>query len=193
VKNADDPTNLVGRLKEADPRAAEALFRRYAVRLARLAEQHLSRKLAGRVDGEDVVQSVFRTFFRRTADGEFQIDSSAQLWRLLVTITVHKARNLVRHHTAGRRDVAAEVGGEAELFQALGREPEPADAAALVDQIEGLLRGLPDLYCRLLDLRLQGHAAEDIAVRLDVSRRTVYRALALLQERLARQAGESSP
>ncbi len=32
------------------------------------------------------------TFFRRTTTGEFQIDSSAQLWQLLARITVRKAR-----------------------------------------------------------------------------------------------------
>jgi Bacterial Ig-like domain (group 3)/FG-GAP-like repeat len=49
----DEPSqcDLVERCREGDPRAAEALFRRYAVRLARVAEQHLSHKLAGRVGG----------------------------------------------------------------------------------------------------------------------------------------------
>ena len=83
---------LVERLRAGDARAAEALFARYARQLTRLAEQHLSRKLAGRVDGEDVVQSVFRTFFRRSAAGEFRLDASDQLWRLLLTITLRKVR-----------------------------------------------------------------------------------------------------
>jgi RNA polymerase sigma factor (sigma-70 family) len=191
----DEPSHrdLVERCREGDPRAAEALFQRYAMRLARLAEQHLRRQVAARVDGEDVVQSVFRTFFRRCAGGEFTIDSSAQLWQLLVTITLNKARAHVRHHTAGRRDVAAEASGEAGVAPALAREPGPAEAAALVDQIETLLRGLPELYCHLLEMRLAGHTGDEIAAQLGVSRRTVYRALGLLQERLARSAGEGSP
>ena len=84
--NESEPvsTSLVQRLREGDPRAADALFARYSRHLARAAEQHLARKLAGRVDGEDVVQSVFRTFFRRYQAGEFRIDTSAQLWRLLL-------------------------------------------------------------------------------------------------------------
>src|SRR4051812_42199279 len=100
MDNADPLQQLLGRFREGDPRAAEVLFERYAVRLARLAEQRLSRKVAGRVDAEDVVQSVFRTFFHRCARGEFRIDSSAQLWRLLVTITLRKTQAHVRHHTA---------------------------------------------------------------------------------------------
>jgi hypothetical protein len=109
VANTDPPDNLADRLRGGDPRAAEALFDRYAVRLARLAEQHLSRKLAGRVDGEDVVQSVFRTFFHRCARGEFQIDGSAEVWRLLVRLTLRKARAQARRHLAARRDAGAEM------------------------------------------------------------------------------------
>ena len=68
---------LVQKCREGDKDAARCLFERYARQLTGLAEQHLSRKLARRMDGEDIVQSVFRTFFRRTAEGEFRIDNSS--------------------------------------------------------------------------------------------------------------------
>jgi RNA polymerase sigma factor (sigma-70 family) len=180
---------LVQRLRGGDPRAAEELFARYAWRLTSLAEEHLSRKLAARLDGADVVQSVFRTFFRRSALGEFRIDSSAELWRLLVRITLQKARAVGRHHTAGVRDAAVEAGGGAVLLaEAVAHEPGPAEAAALVDEIEWLLRGLPPLYCDLLRLRLEGHTVSDTAAQLGVSRRTVHRALQLLRQRLSARA-----
>jgi RNA polymerase sigma factor (sigma-70 family) len=186
-----DGSNLTAeflvRLRGGDPRAAEEFFARYAERLTRLAEQQLSRRLAARVDGADVVQSVFRTFFRRSAAGEFRIDSSAELWRLLVQITLQKVRAYGRQHTARARDVAAEAPhGAALLHDAVAHEPGPAEAAALVDQIEAVLRGLPALYCDLLQLRLEGYSVADTAARLGVSRRTVHRGLRLLQERLIR-------
>ena len=90
---AIDPlSNLIPGLRDGDPKAAEAVFARFAQKLTRFAEQHLSAKLAGRLDGSDVVQSVFRTFFHRSTEGEFKIDSTAQLWQLLVKITLLKAR-----------------------------------------------------------------------------------------------------
>jgi RNA polymerase sigma-70 factor (ECF subfamily) len=186
-------SELVVRLQGGDPHAAEELFARYSQRLTFLAEQQLSRKLAARLDGEDVVQSVFRTFFRRSAAGEFRIDTSDELWRLLVQITVQKARAYGRQHTAAVRDVAAEVpgGGAAFLIEAVTHEPGPVEAAALVDQIETLLRGLPALYHDLLRLRLEGHSVSDTAGRLGVSRRTVHRGLRLLQQRLARSAASN--
>jgi RNA polymerase sigma-70 factor (ECF subfamily) len=181
---------LIDRLRTGDPQATEEIFARYAQRLSCLAEQQLSHKLAARFDGADVVQSVFRTFFRRSAEGEFCIDSSAELWRLLVQITLQKARAYGRRHTAGVRDVTAEApgGGAARLIEAVAHEPGPAEAAALVDQIEELLKGLPGLYCDLLQLRLEGFSVSDTAARLGVSRRTVHRALNLLQQRLNRSA-----
>jgi RNA polymerase sigma-70 factor (ECF subfamily) len=192
VQSTDEPKDLGKQLQEADPSTAEAVFHRYAVRLARLAEAHLSRKIAGRVDAEDVVQSVFRTFFRRCARGEFQIDSSGQIWRLLVTLTLCKVRAQARRHLAAKRNAAAEVPGGLGLAEAVSQEPTPAEAAELVDRIESLLQGLPDLYCQILEQRLHGHAVADIAAGLAVSRQTVYRALELLQHRLAR-ASASNP
>jgi RNA polymerase sigma factor (sigma-70 family) len=185
---------LVERLRRGDPQVAAELFTRYAQRLTSLAEQQLSRKLAARLDGADVVQSVFRTFFRRSAAGEFRIDSSVDLWRLLVQITLQKARAYGRHHSADMRDVAAEApgGGAASLAHAVAREPGPAEAAALLDQIDELLCGLPPLYCELLQLRLEGHNVCETAARLGVSRRTVHRALQLLRQRLTRNSAPFS-
>jgi DNA-directed RNA polymerase specialized sigma24 family protein len=88
------------------------------------------------------------------------------------------------------RDVAAEAagGGAALLRQAVAHEPGPEEAAALIDQIEKLLGGLPPLYHALLQMRLDGHSVSDTAARLGISRRTVHRGLHLLQQRLARDA-----
>jgi RNA polymerase sigma-70 factor, ECF subfamily len=182
----ESSTDLVERHRQGDAEATALIFAHYAQRLSRVAQQHLSRKLAGRVDGEDVVQSVFRTFFRRTLAGEFQIDSSEQLWQLLVKITVRKAQAQGRRHTAAMRDVSVEnpePDGDA-IAHLADHEPGPEEAAILLDQIEVLLNNLPAMYCDVLDWRLQGHSATDIANRLGVSRRTVYRALALLGHRL---------
>jgi RNA polymerase sigma-70 factor (ECF subfamily) len=173
------------RLQRADPAAAAEVFDRYARRLVRVAQQHLGRRVAGRLDGDDVVQSAFRTFFRRGQLGEFRIDTSAQLWRLLVKITVLKARALGRFHTADKRNAGAEAGGEAVVPMLTDADPGPAEAAALVDQIEALLAGLPAEYGDVLERRLAGETVTHIAAGLGLSRQGVYRMLDLLQERLS--------
>ena len=189
MADSESSPRLAEGLRGGDPSAAEEVFARYARRLALLAERRLSRRVAARVDGEDVVQSAFRTFFRRCAEGEFRIDDSADLWRLLATITIRKAQANARRHTAERRDVNAEAAGDGALESALTGDPGPDEAATLVDQIDALLHGLPPLYARLLDLRLQGRTVAEAAEEMGVSRQTVYRALDLLRQRLADAGG----
>lgn len=185
-------TRLLAKLQAGDSSAAREIFARYAQRLARFAEQHLSHKLRGRVDSEDIVQSVLHTFFKRSARGEFQIDNSAQIWQLLVRITLMRVRAKARHHMAEMRDVRAEGGvAESDLAEAMGQAPDPAEAVLLIEAIERLVGGLPPMYCQVLDLRLQGFSAAEIGEQLKVSKRTIYRALELLQERLAAQEAEA--
>jgi RNA polymerase sigma-70 factor (ECF subfamily) len=186
MSHAHTITHWVRRLRDGDPRAPEKLFAYYARRLIRLAQQHLSRKMASRIDGDDVVQSVFRTFFRRHARGEFEIDNSTKFWRLLVKITLLKARAKGRHHTAALRDIRAEadVKEQAWWHEVVARDPEPAEAVALVDLIESLLRNRPPLFRQVLEMRLQGLGATEIARQLQISRQNVYQVLRQLQERL---------
>jgi RNA polymerase sigma-70 factor (ECF subfamily) len=189
VSDPNPTPDLAAGCLAGDSHAQAEVVRLYAERLARLAEGRLHRRLAGRVDPEDVTQSAFRTFFRRAAGGQFRIDSSAQLWGLLARITLRKARGQARRHLAGMRDAAAEVGDEP-LATAAARDPDPADAAELLDHVAALLRGLPDVYGDILGRRLQGESVADAAAALGVSRQTVYRALELLGDRATRLAGE---
>jgi RNA polymerase sigma-70 factor, ECF subfamily len=174
--------------------AAEELFARYSRRLAELAERNLSHRLAARVDGEDVAQSVFRTFFTRGARGDFRISSSAEIWQLLVSITLAKTRDQARRHTAERRNARNEAPGTGGdwLRDAVSSEPGPEDAAILVDQIESVLKGFPPLFGEILGLRMEGVSRTDIAERLEVSRQTVHRALKRMQERMHRLEGEAA-
>lgn len=181
----------IDRWRQGDPAAAEQLFRRYASQLARVAEQHLLRRVAVREDGEDVVQSVFRSFFQRCAEGQFQIDGANQLWQLLVAITLAKTRARARCHTAGKRDVRAEVE-DAEFEKCVSREPGPAEATILVDLIDVVLRDLPAIHGQILELRLQGFTHSEIAERLAVSRQTVHRAVSLLKGRLGRSLADET-
>jgi RNA polymerase sigma factor (sigma-70 family) len=192
MDKTDSVAIWIQRWGTGDPRAAELLFARYGDRLTQVAEQHLSRKLAAREGGEDVVQSVFRTFFRRSAEGQFQIDTSAQVWRLLVKITLQKVRTRARYHATKKRSTAAEVQPDDDSWvaDALTREPDPAAAAELVDLMEALVQGVPPLYCRVLELRLQGMVPADVARELNISRNTVYRALELFKQRLIDCGGQ---
>lgn len=185
MSDDDSVANLVRRWQAGDQDAAGELYVRYARQLARLADQHLSAKLAARLDGADIMQSAFRTFFRRCSEGHFQVNSASQIWRLLVRITRRKVAAKARFHTADRRSVNAEApGGNAWLPEALARDPSPEDAATFVDLIEMVLRDLKPLHVQVLQLWLELDDTAEIAARLGCSTRTVERAIRLFEQRL---------
>jgi RNA polymerase sigma factor (sigma-70 family) len=184
----DDPapvTQWLQKHRAGDAAAAQRLFEHFAQRLSRLAQRHLSPRVRQRVDGDDVVQSVFRSFFVRDAAGQFQIENSLELWKLLVTITLRKARKTWREHTAERRDVAREQAAEGDwLVSELCREPTVVEALILVDEIHSLVGDLSDTHARALELRLAGYTPTEIAKSMGISRQAVYRLLKVLQDRL---------
>ena len=166
----------------------ETVFAQYSKRLVDLAQRNLSTRLQGRVDGEDIAQSALRTFFRRSELGEFRIDATTDLWKLLVKITLTKVHNQVRHHRADKRNVTREQSPpEAGSFeQAISREPSPAEAAELVDHLEQLLDGMPDAHREIFGLIIQGYSRTEVAEKLQISRMTVHRVLDLFRAKLER-------
>lgn len=186
---ADDMSiRLLAQWRDGSQQAAQELFERYVDRLMALARSRLSAQLAQRIDPEDVVQSAYRSFFVATRAGRFELQRGGDLWRLLVAITLNKLQNQVNRHTAGKRSVAVErtldgVSGMPPI-PLLSREPSPLEALILWDEVEQLLRQFDPLSRRLLELRLQGHSLEEIAVVLQCSERTVIRILKRIKQQL---------
>jgi RNA polymerase sigma factor (sigma-70 family) len=181
--------DLMARWRDGDQRAADLLFHRYADRLVALAHARLSAKIARRANAEDVVQSVYRSFFVNARAGRYSLERSGDLWRLLVGITVHKVRGHVERHTAEKRSIHQESGNGAwdDLgvpLEALADEPSPAEAAALADEIEEVMNHLDPRQRQVLELRLQGYNLEEIATAVNRSIRTVKRALNAIREQL---------
>lgn len=96
--------SLVRRFRAGEQDAATELYLRYADRLEKLARSETGRDLGMRLDAEDVVQSVFRTFFRRAAAGQYELPAGEELWRLILVIALNKIRQLGIHHRAAKRD-----------------------------------------------------------------------------------------
>ena len=79
-----------------------------------LARHHLDRRLRQREDEDDVLQSMYASFCLRQRRGNFDLSGRDDLWKLLVTVTLRKARNAARSHRREVRDYrreCAEAGG----------------------------------------------------------------------------------
>jgi len=174
----------IGQLKAGDAAAAEALWQRYFAQLVELARQHLSRTVTRAADQEDVALSAFADFCTGVQAGRFpRLSNRHDLWRLLLTITLRKARKLADYETGQRRDARRTVGAgdlfdlpDADLDRLAGADPDPALAAEVADQLRWLLQHLPepDLRPIALDL-LAGYTAAETAGRHQCSQRTVER------------------
>jgi len=193
----DSFEKVVEGLRANDESAAGEVFGRYANRLIGLARGRLDRHLRQKLDPEDVVQSVFRSFFTRQAEGQFDLETWDGLWSLLVRITLRKCAEKGRAFHAARRDVGHEVnlGGSSDDSSgpqhAIARDPTPQEAASLVETLERLLRGLDETQQPIVVLRLQGYTVVEISKQLDWSERTVKRVLGKVRGWLMRMEQES--
>src|SRR6516225_2129441 len=105
--------SLLRRFRAGQEDAATQLYLRYAGRLLALAQAQCAPDLAPRVDPEDIVQSVFRTFFRRAAQGHYEVPEGEELWKLFLVIGLNKIRATATFHRAAKRDVGVTASGEA--------------------------------------------------------------------------------
>lgn len=157
------------------------IVRQYSQRLIAFARTRLPEDLSRRVDPEDVVQSAYRSFFRRLKQGEFEFDGEHDVWQLLATITYCKTQNLVKHHHRQKRDARRdEPTSVSDGLQ--DRVPGPEDIAMFYESLAKLLGGLPEHYREFVLLRLEGYSIEEIAQRVQRSQRTVLRVLSRLRE-----------
>lgn len=185
---------LVDLWRAGDEAAARRLFDSYVDRLVALARRRISQRLASRLDPEDIVQSVFRTFFGRLKKGQFCIEDQDDLCKLLVRITVHKSLQQVAFHKAAKRDPNQETcqGDQSQerLQELLARDPSPEEAVAFVDHLEQFLNRLRPQERQILEMRLQGYSNDEIAQKLDIYDRKIRRVIERIRG-LAEQEGFS--
>jgi RNA polymerase sigma factor (sigma-70 family) len=161
------------------------IWRRYFRDLLELARKNLNQRVRRREDEEDVIQSMYKSFCLRQQRGEFDLASRDALWKLLVTITLRKARNAAKKQTRGRRDVGREQtifdqddgkSGQWALEQMDAAGPSPAEAAVLNGALERRLEALADPELRQIALlRLEGYTNREIADQFDCTERSIER------------------
>jgi RNA polymerase sigma-70 factor (ECF subfamily) len=186
----DSFADLMGRLRQGDDTAAASVFHRFAHRLIALARIRLDSRLRPKVDPEDVLQSVFKSFFLRHAAGQFDLGGWDGLWALLTVITVRKCGRVNRYFRSAGRDAetAATVASSdsSPAWEALASDPSPSEVLMLTELVEGLLRDLPERDRAVVVLGLQGYNAAEISTQLGRPERSVYRVLQRVRSRLER-------
>lgn len=187
ASTASDLT-LVRRLRNGEGDAASDLYLRYADRLHRLARKQTSAELARRVEPEEIVQSVFRTFFRRVSTGVYSVPEGKELWGLFLVIALNKIRHAAVYHRAARRDIRRTTSADDLAASAYILEDQVADSTALTVLqlvIDDITSKLAEVKREMIRLRIEGFEIEEIAQRTGRSSRSVERTLQEFRQALS--------
>jgi RNA polymerase sigma-70 factor (ECF subfamily) len=174
--------SLVLRVRSGDETAATALYHRYAGRVFGLVQKQMAEHLKSQVEPEDVVQSIFRSVFRGVNSAGYDAPAGGTLWHLIAVLAVHKVRKNGRRRSAAKRD-----SRRTESFEIAGQAEQ---AAASPEEIEVAIRELVETLTpeeqEVVRLRVQSFTVEEIAERLNKSRRTTERLLQSARTELAK-------
>lgn len=176
--------SLLQRYRRGSEDAATQLYLRYVHRLRGLAQAQISPGLARHLEIDDLVQSVFTSFFRRAGSGDYDVPAGEELWKLFLVIALNKIRGAGAFHHAAKRDVRRTAGGPHFEHLLEGAEGDNASFAFLQLVIDEALERLPTAQRRMVELRVEGYEVAEIAQKTRRSKRTVERSLQQALEKL---------
>lgn len=181
----DAVTEWIAGLKDGEANAAQKLWQAYFLRLVNVARKKLQDAPRRVADEEDVALSAFKSFCLGAKAGRFpQLTDRDNLWPLLLALTAHKCVDQIRHATRLKRGgPAGNVAADLDLVTS--REPTPELLTEVNEQLVALLdrldrTGDPALR-RIAVWKLEGESTDDIAARLECSRRTVERKMTVIE------------
>lgn len=167
---------------------ASEVFRRYSIRLLHLANDRLGKDVRGKLSPEDVVQSAFKSFFRRLKDFRLERDGADAIWGLLSIITIRKCKKWDAFYRCDKRAVKRERPDDSRLagqVRHTSTEPGPEDALIVEELLEKLFNEFEPRQQQMILLRIDGCSLDEIAVQCQSSCRTVARTIATAKRLLA--------
>lgn len=179
-------SSLMRQLRHGNQDAATQLYLRYAARLRALARGECSPDLALRVEVDDIIQSVFASFFRGVGQGYYVVPQGGELWKLFLVIALNKIRALGDFHRAAKRDVRKTTTNSFLKRSCAVTEGDHTAFTFLKMVIDEVVEDLSVSQQQMVRLRIAGHDVADIAIHTQRSKRTIERVLQDFRARLAR-------
>src|SRR5438105_14801206 len=103
MASGDSVTRWIVQLRSEDEKlrneAALEIWSRYFQQLLDLARANLHPRVRTREDEEDVLVSMYKSICQRIERGQFKLEGRNDLWRLMVTMMLNKARKVGKRHT----------------------------------------------------------------------------------------------
>jgi RNA polymerase sigma-70 factor (ECF subfamily) len=183
-------SSFIRRIRSGDERAAAELVERYGPAIRRAVRVRLrDSRLQRLVESVDICQSVFASFFVRTALGQYDLDHPDQLLKLLTGIARNKLALQARHERAGRRDQ-----GRVNWAATVEDSPAPDSSSpsrqfAARELLDEARRRLTPGELMLLDRRSQGLGWAEIGAELGAKPDALRIRLARAVARITRDLG----
>lgn len=194
-------TEWLRRLEAGHDLAAQRLWDVFFERLVRLVQDRMRATDRRVADPEDVALSAFASFCRGVENQRFpELCNRQGLWRLLVSITIHKLLHLQRDQNRLKRgghfrEIELPADSDTErsaVDQIISREPTPEFAAQVAEQYDLWMRALnSEELVRLAEWKLEGFTNDEIATKSGRTTRTVERKLNLIRKILVHELSES--
>ena len=118
------------------------------------------------LDSTDICQSVLASFFIRTALGQYEVDSPAQLLNLLTTIARNKLTNQAARLRAKRRDIRRDADSADLTPNVADDASDPSEQASARELLEKVRDRLDPRERYLAEQRALGRTWQELADEL---------------------------
>ena len=195
MSESHEVSHWINLVKQGDASAANQIWHHYFDRLIRAVRQRLGGQNRAVSDEEDIVVSVFDSFYVAAENGRFpDLAVRDDLWRLLLSMSARKVIDKRRRDQRKRRgrDVAIHsLEGNPDdpgIIEVIGSEPSPEMILMMQESVEQLFShlGVGQLQ-ELAVAKLEGHSNAEIARKFECSERTIERRLHLIREKLQQE------
>ena len=188
-------------VKQGDSLAANQIWQHYFDRLVRSVRHKLLGQNRAVSDEEDIVLSVFDSFYVAVEKGRFpDLSDRYDLWRLLLRMSARKIVDKRRHDGRQRRGGNVKIhsldpgkNDDDYVIEAIGNEPTPEMILMMQESIEQFFSHLGVGHLRdLAGDKLEGYTNAELAKRFDCSERTIERRLHLIREKCQQELVEQN-
>ena len=182
---------FIERIRAGDESAAAELVAQYEPLIRREVRLQLhDRRLIQLFDSMDICQSVLASFFLRTAAGEYDIGSTVQLVKLLVSMARNKLISAARREHMQRRDARRRTSlGESGLRDVPDRHQTPVDELANRELLTRIYDRMSAEELEISKLRGGGAAWDEVASTMGGTAQSRRMQFSRALDRVASQLG----
>lgn len=182
-------SHWIDRIKVGDEAAANQIWHHYFDRLVTAVRNRLHGHNRAVSDEEDVVLSVFDSFYAAAGEGRLpDLADRDDLWRLLLRMAARKVIDKHRHDRRQQRGgdlvIHSLDGNQGTVIEVIGDTPSADMVMMMEESVEQFFSHFDVGHLRELAVaKLEGYSNAELARRFGCSERTIERRMHLIREK----------